>query len=276
MRTLYVTDLDGTLLRKNETTSDFTNRAINELVSQGMLFSYATARSYVTSVKVTRGLSAKIPLIVYNGAFIRDNVTGEILLSNFFGDEIKLILDDLLSNGVYPIVYAFVDGEEKFSYLSEKSTQGVRDFVATRKGDHRSREVFSEEELCQGEVFYLSCIGDAGVLEPFYLKYREICHAVYQRDIYSGEQWLEFMPAAASKSNAIRQLRELLHCDRLVVFGDGKNDVDMFEIADESYAVANAVDELKAAATAVIGSNEDDGVAKWLLANAQYGGKIHE
>ena len=67
MRTLYVTDLDGTLLRSSETTSDFTNQTINELVEKGMLFSYATARSYSTSAKVTRGLNAKIPLIVYNG-----------------------------------------------------------------------------------------------------------------------------------------------------------------------------------------------------------------
>lgn len=276
MRTLYVTDLDGTLLRSNETTSDFTNQTINELVGKGMLFSYATARSYSTAAKVTRGLSAQIPLIVYNGAFIIDNATGEILLSNFFGAEIEVILDDLLSHGVYPIVYAFVDGVEKFSYLTEKCTQGIMDFVATRKGDRRERAVSTEEELRRGEIFYLSCIGQANQLEPFFHKYRHVCHALYQRDIYSGEQWLEFMPAAASKSNAIRQLKELLRCERLVVFGDGRNDVDMFEQADESYAVANAVEELKAVSTAVIDSNENDGVAKWLLENAKFGDDADE
>ena len=46
------------------------------------------------------------------------------------------------------------------------------------------------------------------------------------------------------------------------------NDLPMFEISDEAYAVANAVDELKAAATGIIESNEDDGVAKWLLRHA--------
>ena len=48
------------------------------------------------------------------------------------------------------------------------------------------------------------------------------------------------------------------------MFGDGKNDIDMLELADEAYAVANAVDELKAIATGVIRSNNDDGVARWL------------
>ena len=76
------------------------------------------------------------------------------------------------------------------------------------------------------------------------------------------------MPKNASKANAIKQLKEQLGCDRLVVFGDGKNDIDMFELADEAYAVANAVDELKEAATAVIGNNNEDGVARWLEENA--------
>ena len=75
------------------------------------------------------------------------------------------------------------------------------------------------------------------------------------------------MPEAATKSNAVIQLKELLGCDKLIVFGDGKNDLDMFEIADECYAVSNAVEALKERATAVIGSNDEDGVAKWLVQN---------
>ena len=75
------------------------------------------------------------------------------------------------------------------------------------------------------------------------------------------------MPIKASKANAILQLKELLGCDRLVVFGDGVNDLDMFRVADEAYAVENAVPELKAAATAVIGANDEDGVARWLSRN---------
>lgn len=42
------------------------------------------------------------------------------------------------------------------------------------------------------------------------------------------------------------------------------NDIDVFNISDEAYAVANAFDELKQLAKGVIDSNNDDGVAKWL------------
>lgn len=269
MRTLYVSDLDGTLLRSDISTSAYTNETLNRLAEQGVLFSYATARSYSTSTKVTHGLNAHIPLIVYNGAMIIDNATGEILETNFFGDDAQALLDDLIAHGVVPIVYAFVDGIERFSYVPAQSTQGVLDFVATRKGDRRDHPVDTPAELYRGEIFYFACIGDVKILEPLYDAYKDRYHAVCQRDIYSGETWLEIMPLAASKSGAIRQLREKLRCDRLVVFGDGKNDIDMFELADEGYAVANAAPELKAVATAIIGSNDEDSVARWLSEHAE-------
>lgn len=79
------------------------------------------------------------------------------------------------------------------------------------------------------------------------------------------------MPPEVSKAHAITQLKNLLGCDRLVVFGDGENDRDMFEIADEAYAVENAVAGLKNRATAVIGSNDSDGVARWLEEHFQKG-----
>ena len=53
MKTLYVSDLDGTLIRSDERTSEYTNSTINRLVEEGVIFSYATGRSFHTSHKVT-------------------------------------------------------------------------------------------------------------------------------------------------------------------------------------------------------------------------------
>lgn len=269
VKTLYVSDLDGTLLRSNERTSEYTNAVINALTERGMIFSYATARSLSTAQKVTRGITAKIPLIVYNGAFIVNNATGEIMEAVDFGGAAQGVLRELMDAGVYPIVYAMVDGAEKFSYIPQLASRAVMEFVATRKGDRRDRPVNTVSELLRGNCFYITCIDEEAKLEPFYAKYRDTFHCVYQRDIYSGEQWLEIMPMEASKANAIRKLKRLMGCERLVVFGDGRNDIDMFELADESYAVENAVQELKDYATGVIGSNNDDAVAKWLSDNWQ-------
>ena len=267
MKTLYVSDLDGTLLRSDEITSEYTNRVINSLTDKGMIFSYATARSFVTAQKVTKGLTAKIPLIVYNGAFVIDNISEEILIENYFDNDVDNLLEDLFNNEVYPIVYSFINDEEKFSFVPELCTQGMNFFINSRKGDIRTNAVETVNDLKSGKIFYITCIDEPKKLEPLYKKYQNDFHCVYQTDIYSKAQWLEFMPKETSKANAIKQLQALMMCERLVVFGDGKNDIDMFQLADEGYAVQNAVDELKSIATGIIEDNDSDGVAKWLEQN---------
>ena len=121
-------------------------------------------------------------------------------------------------------------------------------------------------------MYYITCIDDEQKLYPLYKKLKKIplLNCIYQKDIYSGRQWLEIMSVDASKANAVMQLKELLQCEKVVCFGDGKNDISMFKAADECYAVENAVDELKRIATGVIQSNNSDGVARWLLENAAY------
>ena len=130
MKTLYVSDLDGTLLRSDQRTSEYTNRTVNALVARGMCFSYATARSYMTAGKVTAGMDEAFPVILYNGAFVRDNRTGELLIRNFFGkDEAARLVRELQESGISPIVYAFVDGEEKFSYDRNTVNAATREFI---------------------------------------------------------------------------------------------------------------------------------------------------
>ena len=158
MKTLYVSDLDGTLLRSDETTSEYTNSVINNLTDRGMIFSYATARSLITAKKVTSGLRAEIPLIVYNGAFIVDNVTGEVLAANYFDESVGSVLDDLFGNQIFPIVYARIDGKEKFSYVPELCTDGMKKFLLSRQGDVRTNIVKSAENLKVGDIFYITCI----------------------------------------------------------------------------------------------------------------------
>ena len=168
MKTLYVSDLDGTLLRSNQKTSEFTNFTINNLVNKGLIFSYATARSLVTAKKVTSGISAKIPLIVYNGAFVIDNITEEILIANYFDESVRCVLDELFANQIYPIVYAYIDGVEKFSFVPELCTDGMMKFLDSRKGDIRTNIVNKSEDLKNGDIFYITCIDEEDKLKSFY------------------------------------------------------------------------------------------------------------
>ena len=269
-KTLYISDLDGTLLQPNERLSAFCCKTINQLVKSGMLFSYATARSYHTAKKCTAGLDAKIPLIVYNGALIVDNQTGDILTENIFSPQQASDIYTLLRQcGIHPIVYSLIDGAEKFSYDQTAVPLPTRNFLDQRRGDGRDHPLTGDEQLLNGKVYYFTCIDESERLLKADRLIREqfgdICNQVCQKDIYSGDQWLEIMPASASKAYAARQLKELTGAEKMVAFGDGPNDLPLFDAADEGYAVENAHPLLKSAATSIIGLNTNDGVARWLL-----------
>jgi hypothetical protein len=270
VRTLYLSDLDGTLLRSNERLSDYTVGVINKLVKDGGCFSYASARSFVTASKVTAGLAVEIPVICYNGAFIIENGTGNILRSNYLPKETAEYIQQILTEyGVNPIVYSFIDGTERFSYINPTDNPGMRFFLDSRGGDKRRREVNGLETLFQGTMFNIICIGDKAKLAPIngIFKDDKRVQCVFSKEMYSGAWFLELYPEKATKANAALQLKQMLGCDRIIAFGDGVNDLSLFNIADESYAMGNAEPELKEIATAIIGTNDEDGVAKWLFEN---------
>ncbi len=274
MSILYVTDLDGTLLNSNDRISQYSIRTINELVAKGMQFTYATARSLVSASVVAQGLSTTIPVIAYNGVLIINPATGEVLSSlSFTEEEAAYVRKTLQAHGAAPLVYSYVDGVERVSYREDRVNEGIQRYLDMRKGDKRFRPLADENGLYQGDIFYFTCIADKEELLPLYEifandnRYR----CTLQQELYRPEFFLEIMPKKASKAEAIKKLKELWRCDKVVSFGDAINDIPMFEISDECYAVENAVPQLKALATGVIAANDADGVAKWLAAEDSAG-----
>lgn len=271
-KTLYVTDLDGTLLNTKDRINPESIRIINELVDKGMLFTYATARSLVSASVVTEGLTTDIPVIAYNGAFIIHPRTGEIISSLFFTkEEAEFIRRNLEGNNISPLVYSYVENVERVSWNTKRENEGIVRYLSKRKGDKRLRALVNEEGLYDGETFYYTCIGEKEELMPIYDIFSQDNRfkCTIQQELYRPEYWCEIMPGKATKAEAIKALKELWQCDRVVSFGDAINDIPMFEISDECYAVENAVPELKALATGIVGSNDDDGVAEWLAENIQ-------
>lgn len=273
-KTLYVTDLDGTLLNRQDRINLESIAVINELVAKGMLFTYATARSLVSASVVTQGLSTDFPVIIYNGAFIIHPSTGEILSEKSFTmEERQRVIEVLDEYDISPLVYSYVDEIERVSWIVSRENDGIKRYINNRtKTDPRFRPISSKEELYQGEMFYYTCIGEREELQSAYdlLSKDTRFRCTLQQELYRPEYWFEIMPAQATKAEAIGQLKKLWNCDRVVSFGDAINDIPMFEISDECYAVENAVDELKAIATGIIDSNENDGVAKWLQEHVEF------
>jgi len=269
MKRLYVTDLDGTLLDKSSHISKDSADIINMLIKEGILFTYATARSNNSSVLVTQGLDINLPIIIFNGAFIYDPIGSSFLHKVTFTDrQIKNLLSFTKKYSYTPLIYTFINGEQKVLWNCNGSlSEGFYYYLSKRKNDTRMMPVNSVEESFCGEIFYITFIENHNDLLPLYddIKGDKDYNTVFQQELYREEYWCEIMPQSATKANAVKRLKEILGCEQLIVFGDSLNDVPMFEIADKAYAVKNANDRLKELATEIIGYNYENSVAKKIL-----------
>lgn len=262
--TLFVTDLDGTLLHSDTSLSDFTADTLNRLIDRGAKLSFATARSLYTAGGLVAKIAPSVPIILHNGVFIQKR-SGEYLTKALFSaDELERIIRTLDEYKIAPIVYSLIGGREHFSYVYEMLTGEARNFIVQHRGDPRDRPLSDPAGLYDGEVYYFTCIGRGEALKCAYERLGEGFTRILTRDFYSGDDWLELLPSEASKASAVQRLKDLLGCERIVAFGDGDNDISMFRVADEGCAVANAVPGLKAIADRIIGSNDEDGVAAFL------------
>ena len=72
MGSVYVSDLDGTLLRDDAVLSSFSRGTLSEMLDAHLLFTVASARSVTSIRKVLAGLEFHLPVIEYNGSYITD------------------------------------------------------------------------------------------------------------------------------------------------------------------------------------------------------------
>lgn len=269
MNTLFVSDLDGTLLDPQSRLSQRTLDILNPLIARGLPFTYATARSFNSARIVTNGLELHLPAIIYNGTMRVDTLTGKLSHIQLLPQSVLEAVSASTSppGSPSPFVYSFIEGRECVSYLADRLTYGMRTYIASRPGDKRFRALDSAAKLFEGDVFYVTFVDEHARLAGMAELARSLdCIVVFQNYAHSSDPswWLEMMPRGATKAAAIRALMTELGYERVVCFGDSINDRSMFEIADEAYAVGGSHPELLPFATAVIGDNEHDGVAEFL------------
>lgn len=266
-KTLYVSDLDGTLMHKDLKISDFSVRTINALVGKGVAFTYATARSISSAGTITKDLKLKLPVITRNGAVLADNNAGKIIEKALFTEkEVEMLKDMLPELPKTGFVSCYFGDDMKKVFAGSLHTAELQGYLDYYKDDPSVVSVSDLSEMFMGNPGYVTIIGNKVETEPLYLRTREYngWECLFQKDVYRDEYWLEIAPRNSTKAKSILKLKEEYGFDKLVVFGDSANDMTMFKIADEAYAVSNAVDELKALATGIIGSNEEDAVAVYL------------
>ena len=79
MKTLFLSDLDGTFLNSKGEISDLSREIISDLTDKGMLFTVATARTYATVTKMFEGISLPCPLVLMNGVTLYDPSENKII-----------------------------------------------------------------------------------------------------------------------------------------------------------------------------------------------------
>lgn len=268
MKTLYITDLDGTFLNSKGEITKRSAEIVNELTHSGVLFSVATARTYATVTEMFQGILLPCPLVLMNGVTIYDPLSGKILKSNPIPEELgNKIISAFRKHGVEPMLY-FQNEEILDICYSEITNEYQRDYVSQRINCKTKRFIKSDTpvKIDGKNLVYIVSLDYYDKLKEIYNDIADIPQArsMFYRDTYTDCHFLEIISADVSKATGAAQVKNLLGVDKIVAFGDNLNDIPLFEIADECYAVSNAEAALKDIATGVIGSNNEDAVANFI------------
>ena len=266
---LYITDLDGTLLRSDASLSPFTKAVVNRLVGEGMQFTFATARSPDKALSLLKGLDLRCPAICLNGAVVVDPLSGRWLEdSSIEAEVVSRLIGAGVSGGIAPFLLGENEGRDCLMYLPG-GNDFQRLFIEKRAGEPRLKPSSRLSPL--DKTLSVTFVGAHSRLErlseDLHLAFADAVTLRLMRDIcHEGGATLELSGRGVDKVHRIEKLcRELgISPSNVTVFGDHLNDLAMFRFAGTSVAVANAVPELKHEATRHCASNDEEGVALYL------------
>lgn len=261
---LVVSDLDGTLLKKDFQLSDVSIQAIKQLQQQKITFLPASGRSYKDITSIFNGHGIVCGAIEVNGAQLR-NTQGESLCSypidTKMVEQCMQVLDAYgLSLQVFTndCVYAYPDVEQVRRDMEQVISRNTDMQVNIEKSPRYSHAKCSQailklETMSSDELKLAQCHHD---LQGY-------ANLAVTSSVPGN---LEITNASANKANAL--LSFLQHMcitkEEVLIFGDSMNDASLFLTFPYTIAVENAHPWIKEHAYAICPSNEEDGVAIWL------------
>lgn len=270
MKTLYVSDLDGTLLQPDARLSEETVGMLNEAISRGKNFTVATARTPATVSPILSDVNIKLPAIVMTGAALwhRDeNSYSRVCYMDSAAAE-RLV-------GIYretdtpTFVYTLTGNMIHIYHVGDCWSALEREFIEERiHNPFKTVEAGAELPSPLENVVLFYGMQPTEKARALYERTRLVkgIRPQFYHDIYGPETGIiEAFADTATKANAMRALAAGIGADRIVAFGDNINDLPMMCEADLAVAVGNALPEVKEAADIVIGPNTDNSVARFIL-----------
>ena len=159
--TLYVSDLDGTLLNSESLVSETTAALLNKLIAdENILFTVATARTPATVSKLMAGVKTNLPYIVMAGAALWDNERKEYSEKQAIDNlTVDALLQSYDSYDIQPFVYR-IHGNCINAHHSPHLTEGERTFIEQRLQSPLKRLITLASSI-------LSACDDARVINLF-------------------------------------------------------------------------------------------------------------
>ena len=239
---LLCSDFDGTFAL-NGVPIEANMKAIRYFRENGGLFTLASGRDYDFLMPLFEGYKFGVPMINMNGALIYDFDKREVLL------------------------------ERTMAGVSvEKLMQIVREVEGVRFINFFTKSGFKQVNIAEGDTFEL--ITDHSDLYKFAVRVdgekpegdraKDIIAQIMTDHVIerSSSNYIEVLERESTKSPNTIALKKAVGADTLVCVGDYENDIEMVKSADIGYAVANAIDELKAVADRVTVSCKEGAIAK--------------
>lgn len=269
MKTLYITDLDGTFLNNEGAVSQNSKEIINRLSDDGLMFSFATSRSILSALPLVEGVNITAPIVAMSGVVVYDINSKKTVKYYPIGENAFYELTEIFEkHGKSPFAFFFSENEEYQIVFTELKLEIHKLYYETRSkmGGTNIHRV-EKYEIPEGfkPVFVSICdIYDDLIKIKEWVDDCPALSCSFYKDTYTEYWFLEVFDSNASKANGLKTVKEYTGADRAVAFGDNLNDLPLFKAADYKCAVQNAVNELKEKADIIIGSNEDDGVTEFI------------
>lgn len=254
------TDLDGTLLRSDQSVSARTRDAVHAAEDAGLLFVIATGRPPRWISPVVEALGERGLVVCANGASVYDPARHELVACTELEPAVaRSLVDDLLET--FPDVVLGV--EQGFDFAADDALEAsgmalieTWKLDGLRIGPIRS---FLDRPVTKliVRMDHPAPSGTAERVQEVAGKRALVTHS-------TSEAFLELSHPLAHKASAVERLLEGSGIVRseVVAFGDMPNDLELIRWAGLGVAVGNAHPALKAAADEVTGANDDDGVAQ--------------
>ncbi|MDD4389213.1 MAG: Cof-type HAD-IIB family hydrolase [Eubacteriales bacterium] len=258
-------DLDGTTLTTNKEITDRTADALSSAMKKGIQIVIATGRTYSSIPDKVLNIRGMEYIITGNGAAVTRLKDGKIIYSNFI-DAYAMENMTQIFKRERSMLELFTGGR---AYIERSLLESLeqKNFRKTHIEYIRETRI-AKENIIEFMIENKSRIENINLLfenQEDRARMRGVMEAVNDVTVTTSfDHNIEIGGKTTSKGDAVRFLSGRLGMKRenVMVFGDGHNDMKMFEFAGFPVAVENAKPELKEVAKFVTASNIEDGVAK--------------